>query len=141
MEVKMNRQSDKITAIYCRIDHPGSSEHIYSQQERALAYTELKHLENPAVFIDNGFTGTTFDRPQFQRIVREIKAGRVQAIVVTDLGRLMRSYLLFLDFVHHVLIPYGVALHSISDGLYIPQEDTYAKLVTALSETLGRGRD
>lgn len=137
----MNRQSDKITAIYCRIDHPGSSEHIYSQQKRALAYAEQNHLENPAVFVDDGFTGTTFDRPQFQNIVREVKAGRVQAIVVTDLGRLVRGYPLFLDFVHQVLIPNGVALHSVDKGLYIPQEDTYAGLVTALSETMERGRD
>lgn len=136
----MNRQSEKITAIYCRIDYPGSAESVYSQQKCALDYAEQNHLENPTVFVDDGFTGTTFDRPQFQRIMQEVKAGRVQAIVVTDLGRLVRGYLLFLEFVRQVLIPYGVALYSVAEGRYIPQEDTYAKLVTALSETMKGGR-
>src|SRR5699024_7915050 len=68
---------DKITAIYCRIDYPGSPEHIHIQRERALAYAEQNHLENPAVFIDDGFVGTTLDRPRLQSMVREIRAGRV----------------------------------------------------------------
>ena len=137
----MYRQSDKITAIYCRIDYPGSPEHIHIQRERALAYAEQNHLENPAVFIDDGFVGTTLDPPRLQSMVREIRAGRVQVVVVTEFGRLVRGYPLFLDFARQVLIPYGVALHSISNGLYIPQEDTYAELVTALSEATERGRD
>ncbi len=41
MEVKMYRQSDKITAIYCRIDYPGLPEHIHIQRECALAYAKL----------------------------------------------------------------------------------------------------
>ena len=132
MEVKMNRQSEKITAIYCRMDFPGSPEHILIQRERALSYAKENNLPNPVLFIDVGFTGATIDRPQFQNMVREIKAGRVQAIVVTDIGRLVRGCSLFLDFVEQVLIPYGVALHSVSGGLYTPQKDNYIRFVSAL---------
>lgn len=136
----MKRQSEKITAIYCRIDYPGSSEHILFQRERALAYAKENNLPNPVLFMDNGFTGTSLDRPQFQNMVREIKAGRVQAIVVTDIGRLVRSYPLFLDFVEQVLIPYDVVLHSVSDGLYTTQKDNYVRFISALISTeRGRG--
>ena len=137
MEVKMNRQSEKITGIYCRIDYPGSPEHIMIQKERAISYAKDNHLQNPVLFIDDGFTGTTLDRPQFQNMVREIKAGRVQAIVVTDIGRLVRDYSLFRDFVEQVLAPHSVALHSASGGLYTPQKDNYVRLVAALFRTEG----
>ena len=133
----MNRQSEKITAIYCRIDSPGSPEHIIRQKERALSCAKDHHLQNPGLFIDDGFTGTSLDRPQVQNMVREIMAGRVQAIVVTDIGRLVRGCSQFLDFVEQVLAPYGVALHSASGGLYTPRKDNYVRLVAALYRTEG----
>lgn len=58
-------------------------------------------------------------------MVQEIKVGWVQAIVVTDIGRLVCGCSLFLDFVEQVLLPYGVARHSVSCGLYTPQKDDY----------------
>ena len=128
----MSRQSEKITAIYCRIDYPGSSEHISFQRERALGYAKENNLPNPVLFMDNGFTGTNLDRPQFQNMVRAIKAGRVQTIVVTDIGRLVRSYPLFRNFVEQVLIPYHAVLHSVSDGLYTTKKDNYVRFVSAL---------
>ena len=136
----MNRQSEKITAIYCRIDFPGSPEHSLIQKERAISYAKDNHLQNLVLFIDDGFIGTTLDRPQFQNMVREIKVGRVQAIVVTDIGRLIRDYSLFRDFMEQVLTPCGVALHSVSGGLYTPQKDNYIRFVSALFSTeRGRG--
>ena len=137
----MNRQSEKNTAIYCRIDYPGSPEYILLQKERALAYANQHNIENPILFLDDGFTGTTFDRPQFQNMMQEVKAGRVQTIIVTEIGRLVRGYTLFCTLLEQVLIPHGVTLISISDGLYYSPENSCVELVSPLVQSMKGGRN
>ena len=50
-------------------------------------------LPNPTHFIDDGVSGTRFDRPGFLAMMEEVEAGRVEAIVIKDMSRLGRDYL------------------------------------------------
>lgn len=73
-EAKMNRQSNKITALYCRLAHYNKDldvSIVRNQQENLLKYAIEHGLENPCFYCDCGFSGTTFDRPEFQSMLRE----------------------------------------------------------------------
>lgn len=119
----MNRQSNQITALYCRIDKGGCSAHAHNeillQQKILVQYAESQGLQNLHIFSDCGFSGTNFNRPQFQRMLQEVKAGNVSALVVKDTGRLFRSYLDAAVLLETTLPQYGVAFYSL-DGDYRP---------------------
>ena len=59
----------KITALYCRLSQDdgreGDSNSISNQKEILLAYAQRNNFPNPQFFTDDGFSGTTFDRPSF----------------------------------------------------------------------------
>ena len=93
MEAIMNRQSIKITAIYTRIDYPGNSECIQRQEQALRKYAEKMGLPNLAFYSDDGYNGAEPGRPDFQRLLNDIKQGKVENIVVHSLDRLYRDYM------------------------------------------------
>lgn len=112
----MYRQSERITAIYGRVDYPGSPEAIQSQIWAALDFVCQNHLEPAVCFVDDGYPGTDLDRPGLQSMVRRIMAREIRAVVVKSMDRLMRDSFLFQNFVEQVLIPGGVPLYTTSNG-------------------------
>lgn len=114
----MIRQSNKITAVYCRLAHYDSEFDALAgqrQQNALLQYAAEHGLDNPQLFCDWGFSGTNDRRPEYQRMIREVKAGNVSAIVVKDLSRLSRNSADCFELVGSTLPKYGVALHSVND--------------------------
>lgn len=124
----MNRQSNKITALYCRIAsyHQDFDASIARNQiDRLLLYAKEHGLQKPQLFCDWGFSGTTQDRPEYQRMIREIKAGNVSALVVLDFSRLGRSYAVCRELFEEILPQHKVTIHSVKDhALYTPQDLT-----------------
>lgn len=114
----MNRQLNQITALYCRIDggkSPSAPNAILNQQKVLVQYAKAHGLENIHIFSDCGFSGTNFNRPQFQHMLQEIKAGNVSTLVVKDMGRLFRSYYNTAILLETVLPQYGVTFYSLDD--------------------------
>ena len=70
----------KITALYCRLSQDdgreGESNSISNQKEILLAYAQRNNFPNPQFFTDDGFSGTTFDRPSFIQMENLGGAGR-----------------------------------------------------------------
>lgn len=94
----MKRQSDsKITALYCRLSQDdgreGESNSIINQKQLLNEYARKNHLMNLQYFVDDGYSGTTFDRPDFRRLERMIADGEVGTVIVKDMSRLGRNYL------------------------------------------------
>lgn len=98
----MNRQPydaapEKITALYCRLSRDdelqGDSNSIKNQKLILQKYADDNGFKNTSFFVDDGYSGTTFDRPDFQRLMAEVDAGRVGTIIVKDMSRLGRDYL------------------------------------------------
>lgn len=89
----MNRQSNKITAIYTRIDYPGNSECIQRQEQALRKYAEKMGVPNLAFYSDDGYNGADPGRPDFQWLLNDIKQGKVENIVVHSLDRLYRDYM------------------------------------------------
>lgn len=87
------------TAIYARlsVENSGKSENvdvIANQIEICKSYiADCPYLSLVDTYIDNGHTGTVFDRPEFNRLMNDIKSGRIKCLVVRDLSRFGRDYI------------------------------------------------
>lgn len=115
----MNRQSNKITALYCRIGNPcGDMDGLIrrNQMERLAGYVEEHGLQNPEFFCDWGFPGTTPKRPEYQRMLREIEARNVSDLVVVNMNRLWREWTAGYEFSCSVLPRCSVTLHVLQDN-------------------------
>ncbi len=66
-------------------------------------------------FCDDGFSGTSFDRPDFQRMLEAAKCGEISCIVVKDLSRFGRDYLEVGDYLEHIFPFLGIRFKSIND--------------------------
>ena len=88
---------DNITALYARLSQEdaldGESNSIANQKKILLKYATDNHFSNPTFFIDDGVSGVTFDRPNFNRMITEIEAGNMATAIVKDMSRLGRDYL------------------------------------------------
>ncbi|MCI6936295.1 MAG: recombinase family protein, partial [Clostridiales bacterium] len=73
-------------------------------------------LREYAVRIDDGFTGSNFERPSFKKMLEDVKAGRTNCIIVKDLSRFGRDYLTVEDYISRVFPFLGVRFISVNDG-------------------------
>ena len=87
--------NNKITALYCRLSQEdarmGESLSIENQKSMLLQYCKEHHFPNPLFFVDDGYSGTTYERPGFQKMLDEIEAGKVGVVLTKDLSRLGRN--------------------------------------------------
>ena len=98
--IKMAKQAEKkekITALYCRLSQDdgreGESNSISNQKEILMQYAKQHGFLHPEFFIDDGVSGTTFARPDFQRMQQMAENGQIATIIVKDLSRFGRNYL------------------------------------------------
>ena len=93
----IKQAENKITALYCRLSQDdgreGESNSISNQKEILAQYARANGFHNTMFFVDDGISGTTFDRPDFQRMQRMIENGEIGVVIVKDLSRLGRNYL------------------------------------------------
>ncbi len=94
---KGEKMTNKITALYCRLSQDdmlaGESNSITNQKEILLRYAKENGFLDPQVYVDDGYSGTNFDRPDFQRMKSDIEHDKVSTVIVKDLSRLGREYL------------------------------------------------
>ncbi len=99
-----NRQSsttvkniDKITALYCRLSRDdelqGDSNSIKNQKAMLQKFANENGFDNTQLFVDDGYSGTNFDRPDWQRLLAMLDDGKVGTVIVKDMSRLGRDYL------------------------------------------------
>ncbi|MCI9071245.1 MAG: recombinase family protein [Lachnospiraceae bacterium] len=86
------------TGIYIRLSkEAGGKEYsntVENQKALLLQYVSSREdMELVEIYIDNGYSGTNFERPAFRKMMEDIKAGKINCVVVKDLSRLGRSYL------------------------------------------------
>ena len=94
---KQTEKKEKITALYCRLSQDdgreGESNSISNQKEILLQYAKQHGFLHPEFFVDDGISGTTFMRPDFQRMQKMAESGEISTIIVKDLSRFGRNYL------------------------------------------------
>ncbi len=91
-----NKSREGVTALYCRLsrDDGTESESNSISNQRALLQQKAKEygLTNTRCYVDDGFTGTNFNRPGFRQMLEDIDLGYISAVMVKDLSRLGRDY-------------------------------------------------
>ena len=97
MQSKKKKEQVGITALYCRLSRDdgmeGDSNSVMNQKRLLQKYAKENHLENPRYYVDDGYTGTNFNRPGFQKLLEDIEMGFVSTVIVKDMSRLGRDYL------------------------------------------------
>ncbi|MDE6302723.1 MAG: recombinase family protein [Clostridia bacterium] len=88
---------DKITALYCRLSRDdeleGDSNSIKNQKTILSKYANEHGFTNLCFYVDDGYSGTNFNRPDFLRLISDVNDGKVGTIIVKDMSRLGRDYL------------------------------------------------
>ena len=120
-------QADKITALYCRLSQEdmqaGESESIQNQKLILQRYADEHFFLNTRFFVDDGFSGVSFEREGLQAMLREVEAGNVATVITKDLSRLGRNYLKTGELIEIVFPEYEVRYIAINDGVDTARED------------------
>ena len=95
--MKSNQYENKITALYCRLSQEdelkGDSNSIQNQRAILEKYAKDNGFENIEVFVDDGYSGVSFNRPDFQRLLEMMEQSKVATLITKDLSRLGRNYI------------------------------------------------
>lgn len=95
--MSVKQTESKITALYERLsrddDQAGDSNSIINQKRYLKGYAAQKGYENCVHYTDDGFSGGTFERPAWKRMIADIEAGKVAHVIVKDMSRAGRDYL------------------------------------------------
>ena len=120
-------QTDKITALYCRLSQEdmqaGESESIQNQKIILQRYADDHHFFNTRFFVDDGFSGVSFEREGLQAMLREVESGNVATVITKDLSRLGRNYLKTGELIEIVFPENDVRYIAINDGVDTARED------------------
>ena len=113
--------TDKITALYCRLsnddDLQGESNSITNQKSILMEYAKKNGFRDPQFYIDDGWSGTNFNRPDFQRMIADMENGRIGTIITKDLSRLGRDYLMTGQYIEMIFPEYNVRYIAINDNV------------------------
>ncbi|MEE1244996.1 MAG: DUF4368 domain-containing protein [Acutalibacteraceae bacterium] len=117
----MNKQSEKITALYCRLsrddEQEGTSGSIKNQQSILEKYAKDNGFKNTRVFVDDGWSGTTFARPAFTEIMELAEKGMIGTLIVKDHSRLGRNRLVVGQLLEEGFDSLGVRYIAIMDNI------------------------
>lgn len=120
-KTKNGQQKEKITALYCRLSQDdgreGESNSISNQKEILMDYARKYGFLHPEFFVDDGISGTTFERPDFQRMQRMVENGEVATVIVKDLSRFGRNYLEVGDYLEIQYPKLGVRFIAIQENV------------------------
>lgn len=115
------QENEKITALYCRLSQDdnldGESNSISNQKEILMDYAKKHGHLHPQFFVDDGISGTTFNRPGFQEMQSLIEAGKVSTVIVKDLSRFGREHLLCGHYTEIVYPTLGVNFIAIQENV------------------------
>lgn len=116
-----NTSSETITALYCRLSRDdeiqGESNSITHQKEILLKHAEDNNFPNPQFYVDDGYTGTNFKRPDFQRMIEDIKLGKVSTVITKDLSRFGREHIEMDKYIELVFPLYEVRYIALFDNV------------------------
>ena len=117
----MKRQQEEFTALYCRLSQDdgreGESNSIVNQKEYLMKYAKEHGFPNPKFYVDDGYTGTNFDRPSFKEMSADIEKGLVKTVIVKDLSRFGRNYIEVGSYSEIIYPEAGIRFIAIMDNV------------------------
>lgn len=101
------------------------SNSIGNQRELIRAFIhEQQDMELYDIYVDDGFSGSNFDRPEFKRMISDIEAGRANCVIVKDLSRFGRDYIESGRYIQKIFPKLGVRFIALTDRYDSAQADT-----------------
>ncbi len=117
----MKGQQEEFTALYCRLSQDdgreGESNSIVNQKEYLMKYAKEHGFPNPKFYVDDGYTGTNFDRPSFKEMSADIEKGLVKTVIVKDLSRFGRNYIEVGSYSEIIYPEAGIRFIAIMDNV------------------------
>lgn len=128
------------TAIYARLsreDNLNQSDSIENQLSLLHDYVGNRpYLQLVGTYIDNGYTGTDFDRPEWQKLMEAVREKEVDCIVVKDLSRLGRNYIETGEFLEKICPFFGIRFIAINDNFDTDTAEASGQLSVSLSNII-----
>lgn len=116
-----NKNQIGITALYCRLSRDdgtesesnsiGNQKNLLSQKAKEMGLTDTKY------YVDDGYTGTNFNRPGFQQLIDDIEIGLVSAVMVKDLSRLGRDYVSVGNYTDSYFPEHNIRFIAVNDAI------------------------
>ena len=118
---------EAVTALYCRLSRDdelqGDSNSIINQKKILQRYALDHGYKNYRFYIDDGISGTTFNRPGFQQMIADIEAGLVNRVIIKDMSRLGRDYLQVGMYTEIMFPEHDIHFIAVNDGVDSTQGD------------------
>ncbi|MGI5894964.1 MAG: recombinase family protein [Candidatus Merdivicinus sp.] len=112
---------DYCAALYIRLskedESEGPSQSVQNQESLLREFVNRYHLSVFDTYVDDGWSGTNFDRPAFQRMIADIEAQKVNMVLTKDLSRLGRDYILTGHYMERYFPEHRVRYISLLDGI------------------------
>ena len=121
MYSEISSPMDYHAALYIRLskedENEGPSQSVTNQESLLREFVRQQRLDVYDTYIDDGWSGTNFDRPDFQRMIADIEAKRVNMVITKDLSRLGRDYIMTGHYMERYFPEHRVRYISLLDGI------------------------
>lgn len=128
MYLEISNPMDYHVALYIRLskedENEGPSESVTNQKSLLKEFVQQHRLSVYDTYIDDGWSGTNFDRPDFQRMIGDIEAKKVNMVITKDLSRLGRDYIMTGHYMERYFPEKRVRYISLLDGIDTGVEST-----------------
>ena len=112
---------EAMTALYCRLSvddaNEGDSNSIQNQKKILLNYAKENGYLNTQFFVDDGYSGTSFERPSFKKMIEGIKSGEIKRVIIKDMSRFGRDYLQVGMYTEIMFAEYDIHFIAVNDGV------------------------
>ena len=121
MYLEISNPMDYHAALYIRLskedENEGPSESVNNQRSLLDEFVQQHRLSVYDTYVDDGWSGTSFDRPNFQRMIADIEARKVNMVITKDLSRLGRDYIMTGHYMERYFPEHRVRYISLLDGI------------------------
>lgn len=121
MYLEISNPMDYHAALYIRLskedESEGPSQSVQNQESLLREFVQQHRLNVYDTYIDDGWSGTSFDRPAFQRMIADIEAKKVNMVITKDLSRLGRDYIMTGHYMERYFPEHRVRYISLLDGI------------------------
>lgn len=117
----MSRTKKYVAGLYCRLskDDGNSVESmsIWSQKVMLKQYAESNGIAIYDYYVDDGYSGTNFERPSFKKMITDIENGKINCVITKDLSRLGRNYLQSGAYIEMYFPQKNIRYIAVTDGI------------------------
>ena len=121
MYLEISNPMDYHVALYIRLskedENEGPSQSVQNQESLLREFVQQHRLSVFDTYVDDGWSGTSFDRPSFQRMIGDIETKKVNMVITKDLSRLGRDYIMTGHYMERYFPEHRIPYIYLQDGI------------------------